>query len=272
MTDVRVIPCLLLKNTGLVKTTRFADPVYLGDVINVVKLFNDMEADELGILDVTATREGRRPSFGLLAKVAANAFMPLSYGGGVADLEDIHKILALGFEKVIIGSRAVDEPTLIDQAARAVGSQSVVVSIDVKRHLSAHYEVYSHGGKRRTRTNPVDFAGQAEQRGAGEILLTAIDRDGTMTGYDLDLIRAVSEAVTVPVIASGGAGHIRHFGEAARSGASAVAAASLFVFHGPRRAVLISFPTREQLERVLALPPAAPAPGGKGCRDDAADC
>lgn len=248
----RVIPCLMLRNTGLVKTTKFKHPVYLGDVINVVKLFNDMEADELGILDITARAEGRGPSFDLLANVAANAFMPLSYGGALSDLDDIKRILALGFEKVILGSGAIDQPALITEAAGAVGSQSVVVSVDVKRHVFGGYEVHSRGGSRRNRIDPVTFAREVEGRGAGEILLTAIDRDGTMHGYDLELIGAVSEAVGIPVIASGGAGRVEHFGEAVRSGASAVAAASLFVFHGRRRAVLINFPSRGELDQALA--------------------
>lgn len=254
MTAARVIPCLMLKNTGLVKTTRFKHPVYLGDVINVVKLFNDMEADELGILDVTARREGRGPSFDLLANVAGNAFMPLSYGGALRTVADIKRILYLGFEKVIIGSAAVDEPELITRAAGAVGSQSVVVSVDVRKHLFGHYEVYSHDGRKRTRSDPVEFCREVERRGAGEILLTSIDHDGTMSGYDLDLVEKVSEAVDIPVIASGGAGRVEHFAEAVRRGASAVAAASMFVFHGPRRAVLINFPSRRELDEVLAAP------------------
>jgi imidazole glycerol-phosphate synthase subunit HisF len=251
MTSVRVIPALLLRNTGLVKTTRFKDPVYLGDVINVVKLFNDMEADELAVLDILARREGRGPNFALLANVTGNAFMPLSYGGGIRDMEDIRKVLGLGFEKVIIGSGAVDSPAIIEQAAGSVGSQSVVISMDVKKHLFGHYEVHAHCGQDRTRTDPVDFARGMQDRGAGEILLTAIDQDGLMTGYDLDLIRTVSQAVTIPVIASGGAGSLGHFAEAVAAGASAVAAGSFFVFHGPRRAVLVSFRSREEINRTL---------------------
>lgn len=253
MTIARVIPCLMLKNTGLVKTTRFKHPVYLGDVINVVRLFNDMEADELGIVDVTARSEGRGPSFELLANVAANAFMPMSYGGGIRHMDDIRAVLSLGFEKVILGSVAVDQPALVNQAAGAVGCQSIVVSIDVKKHLFGHYEVHSHCGKQRTRTDPVEFARQMEQRGAGELLLTSIDQDGTMTGYDLELIRRVSEAVRIPVIASGGAGKVEDFREAVLSGASAVAAGSLFVFQGPRRGVLISFPSRQELDHLLTF-------------------
>jgi cyclase len=253
MTIARVIPCLMLKNTGLVKTTKFKNPVYLGDVINVVRLFNDMEADELGIVDVTARAEGRGPNFELLANVAANAFMPMSYGGAIRHMDDIRAILSLGFEKVILGSVAVEQPSLVTQAAQAVGSQSVVISMDVKKHLFGHYEVHSHCGKQRTKTDPVAFARRMEELGAGELLLTSIDQDGAMTGYDLELIRRVSEAVQIPVIASGGAGKIEDFRDAVQSGASAVAAGSLFVFQGPRRAVLISFPTREELDRLLIV-------------------
>jgi imidazole glycerol-phosphate synthase subunit HisF len=253
MNKARVIPCLMLRNTGLVKTTHFKHPVYLGDVINVVKLFNDMEVDELGIVDISARREGRGPSFDLLATVAGNAFMPLSYGGAIRNMTDISRILAMGYEKVILGSVAADNPDLVEEAARTVGNQSVVVSIDVKKRLFGGNEVYTHGGQKRTKLDPVEFARQMASRGAGEILLTSIDHDGTMSGYDLELIRAVSEAVEIPVIASGGAGRLEHFGEAVRSGASAVAAASFFVFHGPRRAVLINFPQRQDLDRQLGI-------------------
>ncbi|MBE3134595.1 MAG: imidazole glycerol phosphate synthase subunit HisF [Acidobacteria bacterium] len=253
--NVRVIPCLLLQGTGFVKTTRFQKPVYLGDPVNIVKLFNDMEVDELGILDIRASAEGRGPSFDLLKHIADNAFMPLSYGGGLKDLEAIRRILGIGYEKVIVNTAAFENPGLITDAARIAGNQSIVVSMDVKRSLRGQYEVYAAGGRRPTKCEPVAFARRMEELGVGEILLTAIDRDGTMTGYDTALIRMVSEAVSIPVIACGGSGSAADFARAVREGgASAVAAASLFVFHGPRRAVLISFPTRQEIEDALRSP------------------
>ena len=252
MTEVRVIPCLLLRRAGFVKTVRFDDPTYLGDPINIVKLFSDMEVDELGILDITATTEGRPPQFDLLASIADNAFMPLSYGGGLTGVDQIRRILGIGYEKVVLGTAAAERPELVTEAARIVGSQSVVVSIDAKRGLLGKYEVRIRAGRHRTRTDPVTYARQMEERGAGEILLTAIDRDGLMEGYDLPLIRQVADAVTIPVIASGGAGTLEDFAAAVREGgASAVAAGSMFVFHGRRRAVLVKFPTRAELDAVL---------------------
>jgi len=243
----RVIPCLLLKGSGLVKTTRFADPVYLGDCINTVKIFNDKEVDELALLDVTATAKGRGPRLDLLARLANECFMPLSYGGGVRSVEDVRAVLGLGFEKVIVNTRAAEEPAFIRRAADAAGSQSVVVSIDAGRRRKG-WEVRTRAGTRATGLEPATFARQMEAAGAGEILLNAIERDGTMEGYDVELIRRVADAVSIPVIACGGAGGLTDFAEAVNAGrASAVAAGSFFVFHGRRRAVLISFPTPEEL-------------------------
>ncbi len=253
MVKVRVIPCLLLKDTGMVKTTRFEDPVYLGDAINIVKLFNDMEVDELGVLDISAGPDGRGPDLNLLSSIASNAFMPLSYGGGVARLDDAREVLQLGFEKVIIGTAAVENPDLVNHAAEEFGAQSVVVSIDVRKRLFGRYEVCVAGGRRKTGREPVAHAVEMARRGAGEILLTSVDRDGTMSGYDLELIRQVSDAVDIPVIASGGAGNVEHFAQAVRQGgASAVAAASCFVFHGRRRAVLVNYPQRDELRKVFS--------------------
>lgn len=249
----RVIPNLLLQHTGFVKTTRFARPVYLGDPINIVKLFNDMEVDELGILDISATREGRGPNVELLRNIADNAFMPLSYGGGLGSVDDIRTVLGIGYEKVVIGSRAAERPELVSEAARVVGNQSVVVSVDARAGLWGKYSVYTHNGKHRVRKTPAEYAREMEGRGAGEILLTSIDRDGTMSGYDIGLIRTVVDAVTVPVIAAGGAGELGDLTAAVREGgASAVAVGSMFVFHGPRRAVLVNTPSREELDAAFA--------------------
>jgi len=239
----RIIPCLLLRHTGCVKTIRFSDPTYLGDPINIVKLFNDMEVDELGILDIAATREGRGPNFELLGTIADNAFMPLSYGGGLGSVDDARRVLETGYEKVVIGSRAAQQAELITEVAGIVGSQSVIVSIDVRGNFRGEYEVCVDNGRRRVGRAPEEYAREMEERGAGEILLTSIDRDGTMKGYDLDLIRRVTATVRIPVIASGGAGSVEHLAEAIeKGGASAVAVGSFFVFHGRRRAVLVNVP------------------------------
>lgn len=251
MLHVRVIPCLLLQKNGLVKTIKFKDPTYLGDPINVVKIFNEKEVDELIFLDITATIENRPPPFKYIAEIATECFMPLGYGGGVRSLEDMKKLFSLGVEKISINSYATENPTFIKAAADLFGSQSVVVAIDVKKNLMGKYEIYTRSGKKATPRDPVNFAVQMAEMGAGEILLNSIDRDGTMQGYDLSLIRQVSQAVDIPVIACGGAGNTRHLGEAVQAGASAVAAGSIFVFHGRHRAVLINFPTPQELQTVF---------------------
>ena len=244
----RVIPVLLLRNRGLVKTVRFKDPTYLGDPINVVKILNDKEVDELVFLDINATVEGRRPPFDYLGEIASECFMPLGYGGGVRNLDDIKTILGLGIEKVSINSYAVENPTFIHQAADRLGSQSVIVSIDVKKNLFGRYQVMTHGGRKATSLDPVRFAVQMAEMGAGEILLNSIDRDGAMQGYDIELIKRVSHAVDIPVVACGGAARTDDLAAAIREGgASAAAAGSLFVFQGKHRAVLISYPTEQQL-------------------------
>ncbi len=251
MLRTRVIPCLLLRNLGLVKTVKFKDPKYLGDPINIVKIFNDKEVDELIFLDIAATVENRNPPLGLLAKITTECFMPLGYGGGVRRVEDIKTILNLGVEKICINTHAVEDPSFVKAAAELAGSQAIVVSIDVKKDNVGKYEVYTHSGQKSTGLHPVDHAVNMEKHGAGELLLTSVDRDGTMQGYDLELTKQVSQAVGIPVVACGGAGTIQHLTEAVKSGASATAAGSMFVFQGPHRAVLINYPTRQELRQVL---------------------
>ncbi len=252
MLKTRVIPCLLLRNQGLVKTVRFRDPTYVGDPINAVRIFNDKEVDELVFLDIAAGLEGARPNMRLLAEIAEECFMPLAYGGGLRTIDDIKAVVALGVEKVSINSAAVEDPDLVSRAADAVGSQSVVASIDVKRSLFGKYEVHVRGGRKATGLDPAQFAAAMEKKGAGEIMLNAIDRDGTQKGYDIELIRRVAARVSIPVIACGGAGKVEDFAAAVKEGgASAVAAGSMFVFHGKHRAVLISYPSRAELEKAL---------------------
>ncbi len=258
MLRTRVIPCLLLRNLGLVKTVKFKDPTYLGDPINVVKIFNDKEVDELVFLDITATKERKLPPFDYLAKIASQCFMPLCYGGGVRSIQDMKTLYAIGIEKVAINTHAVENPAIIRSAADQFGSQSVIVSIDVKKSLWGKYEVVTCGGRKKTGLDPVSFAVEMEKQGAGEILLNSVDRDGTMTGYDLELIRRVTQAVNVPVVACGGAGSVADFGRAVNeAGASAAGAGSIFVFQMPHRAVLISYPEATTLRQLFT--PAAGA-------------
>lgn len=248
MLRLRVIPALLLRDRGLIKTTRFKKPRYVGDPINAVKIFNEKEVDEIVFLDTEASKRGRRPDFKLVSEIASECFMPFAYGGGVRDIGDVKTLCSIGAEKVIINSRAVAYPEFVREASDVCGSQSVVVSIDAKRNFMGQYKVYTTGGSTATKYDPVRFARLMEEMGAGEILLTSIDHDGTMKGYDIALIRRVTDVVGIPVIASGGAGTVADFRDAqTQGGAAAVSAGSMFVFHGKHRAVLISYPTQEEL-------------------------
>lgn len=239
----RVIPCLLLRGDGLVKTRRFKDPVYIGDPVNAVRIFSEKEADELVLLDIDASREGREPRYELIAEIAGECFMPLAYGGGIRTLDQIRRLIRSGVEKVVINSAAVDSTSVIEQGAREFGSQAVMVAIDVKRSLLGGYRVMAKSATVEAKAGLEEHLRRVVDAGAGEILINSIDRDGQMTGYDLDLIRLVAERVRVPVVACGGAGTVQHLVEAVRDGgASAVAAGSMFVFRGRHRAVLINYP------------------------------
>jgi imidazole glycerol-phosphate synthase subunit HisF len=252
MLSTRVIPCLLLRGQGLVKTTRFKEPTYVGDPINAIKIFNDKEVDELIFLDIMASREGRGPALQAIEGFASECFMPVGYGGGISSVADARAVLALGIEKIILNTAALRRPALVSEIAGEFGAQAVVVSIDAEKRLFGGYEVMELGGTMRTGRDPADHAQHMVQLGAGEILINSIDRDGTQSGYDLSLVRSVTDAVTVPVIACGGAANLAHLREAVTEGrASAVAAGSMFVFHGKHRAVLISYPSKAELERVM---------------------
>ncbi len=256
MLKIRVIPALLLQDNGLVKTVQFQNPTYVGDPINAVRIFNTKEVDELILLDIVATQAKKNFSLKLISQIAEECFMPLTFGGGVRSLDDIKQLLNTGVEKVSINSAAIHNPSFIQQAAETFGSQSIIVSIDVKRHPQGMYEIFSEGGSRPAGIDPVEFSKQMEECGAGEIFLNSIDRDGTMTGYDLELIQKVSSSVSIPVIACGGAGRLEDFAKVAKEGGAAAAAAgSFFVFHGRRRAVLISFPTKKELEELFESNP-----------------
>jgi cyclase len=252
MLKTRVMPCLLVSNGRLVKTVRFRNPAYVGDPVNAIKIYNEKEVDELILLDITATAEGRRPDFSFLSEVADECFMPLAYGGGIRDIDDISRIFSLGIEKVAINSYALENPSFIEKAAAVFGSQSILLSMDVKKNLFGKYRVYGRGGRNGTDHEPAAWAARMERMGAGEILLNSIDQDGTMEGYDTTLIRKVTEAVTVPVIACGGAGRIQDFKMAVEEGgASAVATGSMVVYQGKNKGVLINFPSQDDLKNIL---------------------
>ena len=248
MITTRVIPCLLLSGLGLVKTLKFKVPKYVGDPRNAVKIFNEKEVDELVILDILATHEGKGPQFEIVREIVSEAFMPVAYGGGIRSVEVARIMLQLGVEKVVMSTAAVEDPALVLNAAREFGSQSVVVCMDVKRSILGRYELYTHGGRKNAKLDPVTFARRMEEAGAGEIIVNSIDRDGTMAGYDLKLISSVAASVRIPIIACGGAGNLADFHCAvSEGGASAVAAGSLFVFHGKHKAVLINYPSPSEI-------------------------
>lgn len=250
----RVMPCLLLRNAALVKTIEFKNPSYVGDPINAVRIYNEKEVDELIFLDITATIESKEPNLKLLRDIASECFMPVAYGGGIARVEQADAIFAAGIEKVAINTAAVENRQLVTDLAERFGVQAVVVAIDVRKSLFGRHEVFIRGGRSGTGLDPVEQAREMERRGAGEILLTSIDRDGTGRGYDLDLLKRVTSAVTIPVVASGGAGKLADCRDAIRlGGASAAALGSMAVYHGRNRAVLINFPTSDEIDAVLEL-------------------
>lgn len=252
MLKTRVIPCLQLIEESLVKTVKFNKFTYIGDPVNTVRIFNELEVDELAFVDIRASKEGRGPNFDVLRQISDECFMPLSYGGGITDLDTAKKIFNQGFEKVILNSASFHKPELITQIARIYGSQAVVVAIDAKKNFWGKYEVYSLSGTRNEKKNPTDWLKEVENLGAGEILLTAIEREGTWKGLDLNLIRQVAEASTIPVIAHGGAASISDIvGAVKEAGASAVAVGSMVVYQGKDLGVLVNFPDKNNLEKAL---------------------
>lgn len=251
MIQARVIPCLLLRGNGLVKTRKFKDAVYVGDPVNAVRIFSDKEADEIVILDIDASREGREPNYELIAEMAGEAFMPVAYGGGVRSLEQIRRLIRSGVEKVVINTLATESTDTIRAAVDVFGSQAIVGAVDVRRKLFGGYAVMAKSATVETKLNLQQHIQSLVQAGVGELLINDVERDGAMTGYDLVLVRSVAQA-PVPVVVCGGAGSIEHLRQAVHEGgASAVAAGSLFVFHGKHRAVLINYPKAVELEAIF---------------------
>jgi imidazole glycerol-phosphate synthase subunit HisF len=244
----RIIPVLLLKDKALVKSVRFRNHKYIGDPINAVKIFNELKADELVFLDIEASRRNRLIEIDFVSRVGGEVDMPFSVGGGIRSLEDIRRVLSAGAEKVVINTEAGRNPDFVKQASDTFGSSTIVVCIDVKKKLFAGDRAWTMGGSTATRQTPQEFAKLMEQNGAGEIIVHSIERDGTMQGYDSDLVRSVSEAVNVPVIALGGAGTRTHLVDCYRNGfANALGAGSLFVYKDQRQGVLINYPEKGEL-------------------------
>jgi len=248
----RLIPVLLLKGKGLVKTIKFKDPSYIGDPINAVKIFNDLKADELILLDIMASKENRCIDFNLVKDIGDEAFMPFGVGGGISNLEQIEQLLKFGAEKVIINTNAILNPDLIKNASNHFGSQSIVVCLDVKKSLFGKYELFIKGGSVNTHLNLLDTAKKMEDLGAGELIINSIDNDGTLKGYDIQAIRLLSENLAIPIVCLGGAWTLEHLRQAYFEGkAHALAAGSFFVYHGPRRAVLINYPTKVEIKNIF---------------------
>ena len=247
MLKPRIIPILLLQDNGLVKTTKFKNPKYIGDPINAIRIFNEKEVDELIFLDIAVTKNNKTIDFDLISKIASECFMPLSYGGGVKDIDTIRRILKLGVEKICINSYVFENPNFVREAVKLFGSSTIVVSIDVKKNIFGKYEIWSHSGTKKVKTTFDEAIKLIEEIGVGEILINSIDKDGCMLGYDCSLINRVSKSVSIPVVASGGAGSTNDFKHAISNGASAVAAGSMFVFHGKHKAVLITYPNRKEI-------------------------
>ncbi len=251
----RIIPCLLVKNKGLVKTAHFKNPKYVGDPINAVKIFNEKEVDELMVIDIDATSQAHEPDYKMIEHLATECRMPLCYGGGVKSADQAKAIIGLGVEKVAISSAAIEDPTLISKISEEIGSQSVVLVLDIKRHaFGDKYDVWTHNGKNNTKKCPAEFSQIAEKLGIGEIVINSIDNDGEMKGYDLALAKKIREVISVPMTVLGGAGSLGDIGRLIRAfGIVGAAAGSLFVFKGVYKAVLINYPSPAEKDDLIRV-------------------
>jgi len=248
MLQTRLIPTLLLKDDVLVKTIKFKSPNYIGDPVNTCRIFNELEVDELTFIDIRSSLDNKSPNFKVLKEISSECFMPLSYGGGVNDLNQIEKILKIGFEKVILNTAALLNPKLISDASNIFGSQAIVVAIDSKKNIFGKHQVFAKSGKVKFNIDPISFAKKVEDLGAGELIYTSIDREGTWSGYEIPIIKKITDQVSIPVIANGGAGTITHLNEAIElGGASAIALGSMVVYQRKGMGVLINFPDRNKL-------------------------
>lgn len=252
MLKTRVIPCLLLKDASLVKTIKFKKYNYIGDPINTVRIFNELGVDELMFLDIFASKENRKINFKVLNNIASECFMPLSYGGNIKSLDEAKKVFEVGFEKIVINSNAFDNLKLIEKLASYFGNQSIVGSIDVKKTFFSGNRVYSHHGRVKQKDDVVTWAKKLENVGVGELLITSIDKEGSWDGYDIELIKSITDRVQVPVIANGGCGNIDHIGQVVKkANASACAVGSMVVYQKKDMGVLVNFPDRKKLEKFL---------------------
>lgn len=251
MIHPRIIPILLLNDSGgLIKTQKFTKPVYIGDPINAVKIFNEKEVDELILLDISASLNNTSPNYPFIKEVVSESFMPMGYGGGINSLDQIKNLFDLGLEKVIINTAMFDYD-LINEAANIFGSQSIVISIDIKKSLFNKYHIFTKSGSLKQNIDFIEHVKRLCNFGAGEIIIQSIDKEGLMRGYDLELIEMISSLVNIPIVASGGAGSLKDMKYAIKAGASASAAGSLFVFKGNEKGILINYPNQEKLKEMF---------------------
>ena len=251
MLQTRIIPTLLLKNRGFYKGEKFKNHKYVGDPINTVKIFNEKEVDELIIFDIVASKENKQIDFDYLKEVVSEAFMPIGYGGGVRTIEDAKKLFSIGIEKIVLNTNAILNQDLVKELVDIFGSQSVVFSLDYKKTLFSGYKVFIKSGMQKTKFSPHEIALKMEKLGVGEVILNDIDRDGTFSGYNTEMIKLISSKLNIPLIASGGARNLNDFKLAKEAGASGCAAGGQFVYHMPHRAVLISYPKYEEIKKIL---------------------
>jgi cyclase len=248
----RIIPCLLVRNKGLVKTFKFGDHKYVGDPLNAVRIFNEKQVDELMVVDIDATVQNREPDYKMIENLAMECRMPLCYGGGIKTPEQASRIFGLGVEKIALSSAVIERPELITDIANQVGNQSVIVVLDVSKTLLGGYKLFTHNGKKKTGLDPIEFAKKAEELGAGELVVNNIDRDGIMNGYDLELIQRIRNATSIPMTVLGGAGTLSDIGELIKKHSIIGAAAgSLFVFKGVHKAVLINYPNPLEKQAII---------------------
>ena len=251
MRSARLIPVLLIHKNGIYKSINFSNYQYIGDPINAIRIFNDLEVDEICILDIDVSKNNSSINYELIEDLASEAFMPFSYGGGITTTNQANKILSLGIEKIIINNAIYHNLNLVSECAERFGSQSVIVSIDYKKNIFNKRVCYDHVLKKKTSIEVVEMVIEAEKAGAGEILINSVDLDGLMTGMDIEIIKRLTEATNIPIIATGGAGNLEHVKNAVKAGANAIAAGSMFIFHGKQKGILINYPEKDQINKFL---------------------
>ena len=242
MIKPRIIPCLLLDNQDLVKTIKFSKKKYIGDPLNTLRIFNELEADELIILDIYASKNNKEPDFDFIKEIVSEAFMPLAVGGGIKSLDHASKLINLGVEKVIINTSVLNSFDLIESISNKFGSQSVIISIDFKKSFFGNYHIYNHVSKKKLNIDISNYIKQAIEKGAGECFFNLVDKDGMCNGYDVDFIKQFSKKISTPIIVCGGANKMEDFKYAIESGADACAAGSMFIYKGNHKAVMINYP------------------------------